>query len=299
MTAAGLAAELEVSVRTVYRDLAALSTAGVPVVTEAGPNGGCYLIDGYHFPLRGLSPDVAEAFLILGVPPVLADLGLPRAHFATRSASGSSPGSEVPLVHLDMPAWFRVADSAEDVPCLQAVARALRDGRELGVTYKDRPRVVLPLGLVNKAGIWYLVASSEGKDGPAVFRVGRMTAARVLPQPAVRPAGFDLVAFWDRWAAAFQASLPRVEVRVRASPAALAAFPEVLGDGAGRALAAAGPPDGRGWREVTLTFEHEVAAGHRLAGFGGEVEVESPPAVRDWLLATAREIVSLYGVNDR
>jgi hypothetical protein len=124
-----------------------------------------------------------------------------------------------------------------------------------------------------------------------------MTAARVLPQPAVRPAGFDLVAFWDRWAAAFQASLPRVEVRVRASPAALAAFPEVFGDGAGRALAAAGPPDGRGWREVTLTFEHEVAAGHRLAGFGGQVEVRSPPAVRDWLLATAREIVSLYGLT--
>jgi predicted DNA-binding transcriptional regulator YafY len=124
-----------------------------------------------------------------------------------------------------------------------------------------------------------------------------MTDARVLPQPAVRPAGFDLVAFWDRWAAAFQASLPRVEVRVRASPAALAAFPEVFGDGAGRALEAAGPPDGRGWREVTLTFEHEAAAGHRLAGFGGQVEVRSPPAVRDWLLATAREIVSLYGLT--
>jgi predicted DNA-binding transcriptional regulator YafY len=300
MTAAGLAAELEVSVRTVYRDLMALSTAGVPVVTEAGPNGGCYLIGGYQFPLRGLSPDAAEAFLILGIPPVLRDLGLPEAHFATRSSTHSSPSpgaSSTPLVHLDMPAWFRVADSAEKVPCLRPAARALRDGRALEVEYKDRPRVVLPLGIVNKSGTWYLVGEVAGKDGPAVFRVGRMTAARVLPQPAVRPAGFDLVAFWERWSAAFEASLPRVEVRLRASPAALAAFPEVFGDGARPALEAAGPPDGGGWRAVTLTFEHEVAAGHRLAGFGGQVEVLSPPAVRDWLLATASEIVNLYGLT--
>jgi len=125
-----------------------------------------------------------------------------------------------------------------------------------------------------------------------------MTAACVLPQPAVRPAGFDLPAFWEQWSAAFEAALPRVEVRVRASPTALAAFPEVFGDGARPLVEAAGLPDDSGWREVTLAFEHEVAAGHRLAGFGGQVEVLSPSAIRDWLLAAAREIVSLYGQGD-
>ena len=78
-TARALAGELGVSVRTVYRDLAALGAAGVPVVTEAGPGGGCRLMDGYRFPLRGLRPDEAEALLILGVPAVLRELGLAGA----------------------------------------------------------------------------------------------------------------------------------------------------------------------------------------------------------------------------
>ena len=291
-TARALAAELGVSVRTVYRDLEALSAAGVPVVTEAGPGGGCRLMDGYRFPLRGLRPDEAEALLILGVPAVLRELGLEgaltAAHRQIRVTAGLTAAA---LVHLDMPRWF---GGQEEVPCLRDLARALRLGRKLAIRYPtpDRePRVVGPLGLVNKAGAWYLVA--EAGD-VRVFRAGRVSAARVLAEPFGRPAGFELAAFWARWSAEFEASRPRLEVRLAASPRALDAFGEVFGPAAAPALEAAGPPGQDGWRVVTLSFEHERAAVHRLAGFGDQVEVLDPPSVRAALLATAHEILGRY-----
>jgi predicted DNA-binding transcriptional regulator YafY len=290
----------------VYRDLAALGAAGVPVVTEAGPGGGCRLMDGYRFPLRGLRPDEAEALLILGVPAVLHELGLAgaltAAHRQIRVTSGLAAGA---LVYLDMPRWF---GGQEEVPCLRDLAQALRLGRKLTIRYlpPDRkPRVVGPLGLVNKAGTWYLVAhcvahSAAGAgDGAGagdirVFRAGRVSAARVLAEPAERPAGFDLAAFWARWSAEFEASRPRLEVRLAASPGALAAFGEVFGAAAAPALEAAEPPGQDGWRVLTLSFEHERAAVHRLAGFGDQVEILDPPSVRAELLATAREILGRY-----
>jgi predicted DNA-binding transcriptional regulator YafY len=129
-TAQALAAELGVSVRTVYRDLAALSAAGVPVITESGPGGGCRLMDGYRFPLRGLRPEEAEALLILGVPAALRELGLEgtltAAHRQIQITAGLAPPT---LVHLDMPRWF--GGQPDEAPCLRELAQALRLGRKL------------------------------------------------------------------------------------------------------------------------------------------------------------------------
>jgi predicted DNA-binding transcriptional regulator YafY len=308
--ASALARDLEVSVRTIYRDLAALSTAGVPVVAESGPGGGCQLLDGYRFPLRGLRPEEAEALLILGVPDVLADLGLDAALAAAQrqvsvSARPANPGpastgpASTGLVHLDMPRWFT---SEEPVPELRTVAQAVRQGRALAFRYRDRDRVAAPLGLVNKAGTWYLVAvasttgtagSVDGADGrgTSVYRVSRIAAARLLDAPAARPPGFSLGAFWAAWSAEFAASRPRITVMVKASPDAFSVFPEVFGDTVLERADAAGPD---GWRRVTLAFEHEHAAVHRLAGFGGSVRVLSPMGVRELLLVTAREIIRRY-----
>lgn len=304
MSARALGAALEVSVRTVYRDIAALNAAGVPIVTESGPNGGCWLLDGYRFPLRGLSADEAAALLLLGVPAAVAELGLAdalaAAHRKVRAGAGAGAGSAAPaLVHLDMPRWFH---TAEPVPHLRALAAAVRDGRQVRLGYRrgsqgaEATREVAPLGLVNKAGVWYLVGLGSGReaDDPAVFRVARVTSAQVLPGAVARPAGFDLAAFWERWSASFADSLPKVEVRVRASAAALAAFPEVFGDPVRRVLDAAGPADAAGWRAVTLTFEHEAAAVYRLVGFGGQIEVLSPATVRARLVTTASELLDRY-----
>jgi len=312
MTARALAGELGVSVRTVYRDLEGLSVSGVPVYCEPGPGGGCQLLDGYRFPLRALRPEEAEALLILGVPGALRELGLDvavtAAHRQIRLTagleriggspqSGREPGAEATLVHLDMPPWFR---SREDVPHLRAVAEAVRRRRQLEFRYRrdgsrgSSAHVVAPLGLVNKAGYWYLVAG--GRPGRiTVFRVSRIDAPRTLAEPAARPSGFELAHFWEDWSQEFAASRPQLKVRLRASAQALAAFGEVLGPAADDALSVASVPDETGWRELTLSFEHELAAAHRLAGFGAEVEVVSPPAVRDHLTAAALGILSRYG----
>jgi len=306
VTAAALARELEVSVRTVYRDLAALSAAGVPVLAESGPGGGCGLLDGYRFPLRGLRPEEAEALLILGVPSALGELGLEgaaaAAHRKIRVTAGQREpdgGGSPALVHLDMPRWFR---GDEQVPHLRTLAEALRRHRRLAIAYQPADsagrsaatRKVGPLGLVNKAGTWYLVATSSG-GRVSVFRAGRIASATILDEPSDRPADFDLALFWDRWSAEFTTSRPRLPVRLRASPQALAAFGEIFGDDARPVLDAAGPPDELGWQAVTLSFEHELAAAYRLAGFGGLVEVLSPPSVRTLLVAAAQGILDRYG----
>jgi len=324
-TARALAAELEVSIRTVYRDLQALAAAGVPVVTCSGPGGGCRLMEGYRFPLRGLRPEEAEALLILGVPSVLHEIGLDRAldaaHRQIRVTAGlaSRPGpqarppgpdgSDAALVHLDMPRWF---GGQEEVPALRDLAHALRFRRRLALRYRpggrhdDEPsqaesRVVEPLGLVNKAGTWYLVASlADTEEFPAVrvFRGGRISRARVLAEPFERPAGFELAAFWQRWSAEFEASRPRLQVTLRASPRALAVFGEIFGQACGPALEAALPPDEHGWQVVRLSFEHERAAAHRLAGFGDQVEVLAPPSVRAVLVTAAQQILRRYDAAD-
>jgi predicted DNA-binding transcriptional regulator YafY len=306
VTAQAIAAELEVSVRTVYRDLEALVAAGVPVLTESGPGGGCRLMEGYRFPLRGLRPDEAEALLILGVPGVLRELGLDRAVDAAQrqirvTAGGLDVGTAA-LVHLDPPRWF---GGQEEVPCLRHLAQALRSRQRLAISYRPQhgsgeaePRVVGPIGLVNKAGLWYLVASPAGSPGFRVFRVARIASARMLAEPFERPDGFDLAAFWRQWSADFEASRPRSPVTLRASPGALTAFGEIFGQAAGPALAAALPPDEHGWRVVTLSFEHERAAAGRLAGFGDQVEVLTPAAVRARLVATARQILRRYDAAD-
>lgn len=290
MTAADLAAELEVSVRTVYRDLEALSSAGVPVWTQSGPGGGCRLVDGYRMPLSALSTDEASALLMLGTSAPLRDLGLePSLIAARRRVTDISGVSDVVTVHVDVPRWF---STVEPVPHLPALARAIRDRCQVDLHYHaKRHERRAPLGLVNKAGTWYAVL--ESARGPYVVRVGQIDSITVRREKIRRPDRFDLVAFWETWSAEFEASRPHFEVTIRASPAAIAEMPGVFGN---RVLSALGTSElaEDGWRTLTLTFEHEAAAVGRLAGFGAEVEVLAPATTRDRLAATAQQIIGVY-----
>ena len=292
MTASALAAELEVSVRTVYRDIEALGVAGVPVFAESGPGGGCELVESFRMPLTSLSAEEATALLTLGIPAPIRELGLApaleSAHDRVRVASGGAV--EPTTVHLDLPRWF---GSAEQVPHLPALAEAIRHRRRIDLVYNDKPhRDLGVLGLVNKTGLWYAVVL--GSREPFVVRVARIqTATDGLGDSFDRPPAFDLAAFWDAWAAAFERSRPVLEVLIRASPAAVGAMPEVFGEDV-RARIEDAPVDEIGWRTLTLTFEHDAAAVARLAGFADAIEIVAPQSVRDRLLETARSIVAMY-----
>jgi len=301
VTAAALADELEVSVRTVYRDLQALANAGVPVFAESGPCGGCQLLPGYRSPLDALTPDEADALLVLGVPRPLRELGLGGLIDSAqqRVSQAAAPRRPRPgpgaLVHLDMPRWFH---PVEDTPHLLALARAVRLARRTEIAYvsganqRSRRHSIEPLGIVNKAGVWYVVAGTA--RGTTVFRVGRIREAVITDVDFIRPSSFGLEAFWSTWSSEFAASRPRLAVQVRAAPQAFRVLPEVLGDGVRPALETAGPPDDEAWRVLELTFEHVNAAAHRLIALGALIEVLSPVEVRDAMVEAAQQVLELY-----
>ena len=301
MTARALADELEVSVRTVYRDLDALGAAGIPVRTGSGPGGGCELMEGFRTPLTGLAADEAAALLALGVPGPLEDLGLAGpAATAHRKVLAALPSalradSSRRRFHIDAPAWFR---AREEVPHLPALVGPLRDDRRLRILYRqprgsERWRRIEPLGLVTKAGLWYLVARS----GPhvTVYRAARIREVQPLDERFVRPADFDLARFWALWTADFEASRPRLPVTVRVGPDVFAALPEVLGDAVRATLESAPAADAEGWRVLTLVFDSEAAALHALAGFGGGAEVLAPDGLRCRVVEHAQRTLRRYG----
>lgn len=304
MTAAALADALEVSERTVYRDLAHLGGAGVPVVGERGEGGGYTLLDGYRTNLTGLTAAEAEALLLTGAAAPMADLGLGALLAATRlKLLAAVPPGMRPVAtraeerfHLDPGGWAHQAPL--DRRHLRAVAGAVWRGRRLLLTYRRGDgrvvrRLLDPLGLVHKTGAWYLVAAHEGNV--RVFRVDRIRAANERNEAARRPDGFDLAAFWVAWEADYAASLPTFEAQVRLGPIGRR-YKGALGAVAPRAASEEEPePDGEGWVRQTLTFDDRRSAVAALLALAPDVEVIEPVALREELAAAARRLVERNG----
>jgi predicted DNA-binding transcriptional regulator YafY len=299
-TAAELAEALAVSERTVYRDIAALEAAGVPLWTEQGRAGGIRLMDGWRTRLDGLTGKEAAAIFAVGVPEVLAELGLGSALTGARAKVAATLPAGLreyaarisDRFHLDAPAWFHRPEEAAQ---LATVASAVADTRRLEVRYgrADRTvdRVLEPLGLVVKAGVWYLVARPVPGEDPRTYRVARIAAAEVT-DPFERPA-FDLASWWSQTSARFERSLLRDRVRLRLSPRARRMLPAVTDpEAAADALAAAGPPDAEDWREVSLDVESERVALTQLTALGIGVEVLSPESLRTALAEVGETIAA-------
>ncbi|MFD7416178.1 helix-turn-helix transcriptional regulator [Kitasatospora purpeofusca] len=308
MTGAELAAELEVSERTVQRDVLALAEAGVPVYSDRGRAGGYRLLDGYRTRLTGLDRAEAEVLLLAGLPGPLQDMGLADPALAARlkvtGELGGAPAAGARRFHLDAPGWFR---DAPVPPLLAEVARAVWGGRVLRARYRRRPeadpveRVLRPSGLVLKAGTWYLVARPDEQDSThRVYRVDRLVAAAPSEHsfvPDRTDEEFDLAAFWEARAAGFARSLLRETVTLRLGPPGLALLPRLLEPLAAReALASAGEPDGQGRVTVRLPVESLDVGYEEVLRLGPEAEVLEPPALRQRFAEAAARAAALYGV---
>jgi predicted DNA-binding transcriptional regulator YafY len=288
LTAAEIAGRLEVSIRTVHRDVESLAAAGVPVEAVRGPAGGYRLAGGYRTRLTGLTGDEAEALFAAGIPGPAAELGLGGELAAARLKVLAALPSELQeratrasrLFHLDTRRWFRAEDR---VPHLPALGAAVWRGCRVRLRYREGRRVVQrtvdPLGLVLKGGAWYLVARRSA--GMRVYRVSRVASVRPLADSFERPPEFELAAFWDEWSRTFEESRPRIEVTVRVDDEIRRFLPgEPRVDDEGRAVVA---------------FEHLGDAYRELLRFGSQVEVLEPPELRERIAHTGREVAALYG----
>jgi predicted DNA-binding transcriptional regulator YafY len=285
LTAVGLAERLGVSERTVQRDAHALALSGVPIVSVRGAAGGYRLERGYRTRLTGLDAAEAEA---LFVGPA-AELGLGRELAAARlKLLASLPpelqeraGRAAGLFHVDMRGWFREEDR---VPHLPEIAGALWRGRRLDVRYREGGTVVSrrldPLGLVLKAGVWYLLA--QRRDEERVYRVSRIVSARERAEDSQRPPDFDLAAAWDVRSQAFERSRNPIEVTVRVDRSQV------------RYLRGARVVEPGERPTAIVQFDGLDHALHVLLAYGARAEVLSPPALRERIAASAAEMLALY-----
>ncbi|KOG31794.1 helix-turn-helix transcriptional regulator [Streptomyces resistomycificus] len=295
-----LAERLEVSVRTVYRDVEALSAAGVPVWTERGRSGGVRLLPGYRTDVTGLTNDEARALFVLAAEGTHDALGLGEAiRSALRKVMAALPAphrgeaertSERVLV--DPVRWMHGIETASDAHLAELQHAAFTD-RRLRLTYRSgdarepRGHTVDPYGLVSKAGVWYLVADRDGE--PRLFRADRVLAAAVTDEPVHRRPGQNLATVWALLRERFESLPDGLRVHCRVHREQLELFQRLF---ASQLVAPPHPTDG-GWARAELAFR-ELPDVRGLLSLGATVEVLDPPEARAELAAVVAELATLY-----
>lgn len=299
MTARDLAHRLEVSERTIHRDMEALSGAGIPVYAERGTGGGWELLAEYRTDLTGLSEPEIHALFAARPVNLLADLGLDQAVQAalikllaalpSTARRGATQAQQ--SIHVDVQGWQPHSEPVAQLPQLQA---ALAQERKLWLTYQRNDetvveRLVDPLGLVANRNVWYLIAAVDRE--PRTYRVTRIHAATVIDEPAVRPADFDLAAYWEQAKIEFKAGLPTYYATIRVMPALV----ERLAWGGRYArVERIDPPDASGWQAVVMRFQYEADAVEAILSYGTQVEAVDPPDLRDKVIALAERVIAFY-----
>lgn len=306
MSARELADELGVSIRTVYRDMSSLQTAGIPIYADTGRAGGYRLLDGYRTRLTGLTTEEAQALFLTGVPKATDDLGLGAVVAgAERKLEAALPPelreraeSVRARFHLDAPGWY---DDGEATPHLSAVASAVWQQRRVAVLYSrwKEPtvvrRVLEPLGIVLKAGRWYLVARTDADTPPRTYRVGQILEAEVTADSFERPVTFDLAAHWQASLVGFRERLQQGEAVIRLSPRARDRAADAYPANVMKAITrTASPPDEHGWVTATVPIESLTHAASEFLKLGHDVEVLAPTELRERLAATSRRLAEMY-----
>jgi predicted DNA-binding transcriptional regulator YafY len=299
MTASELAERLEVSTRTILRDMEALSMAGIPVVAARGLGGGWSLMEEYRTNLTGLNAAEAQALFLNPPLRLLQDLGLSKASEAAFiKALAALPGMARrsaeyirQRIYIDSAGWHR---SEENIAFLPVLQDAIWQECRLRLSYQRGEgevveRWVDPLGLVAKGSVWYLVAGVDGE--PRTYRVSRILDAQVGDEPCVRPENFNLAAYWEQSTRDFVASLPSYRVTARINPAILPLFRALVRF---TRIEEIHPPDEDGWQKLLIRFDIEEEACLYTLGFGAQIEVLEPPELREKIVRMAHEVLELY-----
>jgi len=303
MSSRQLAELLEVSERTIVRDIEALSAAGIPVYAERGSRGGWVLADSYRTNLTGMRPEEIVSLLLANHNELLKDLGIQgdfQAAYQKLLAAAPAPiRQDAELIrerlHIDGAGWHA---SEEAFPWLSAVQEAVWAQRKLRIRYRKEEgiteRIIHPLGLVAKRNVWYVAAEQEPDGELRTFRISRLEEASLLDETFMRPEGFDLAAYWEQSTARFKSELPRYVARVRTTEAGLdrlrkERFIKVLqvenSDNQGQILA-----------EVDLqTLDWACGVILRI---GRDAEVLEPQELRERMISEAQAILALYGPLD-
>jgi len=301
MSARELAQKLEVSERTLYRDVDQLAAAGVPIVAERGRSGGFRLIEGWKTTLTGFTAVEAQAVFMSGLSGPAQQLGIGQhmvdAQLKLVNALPVQQRHDAQRIHsrfhLDAVDWYR---EGEAVPHLATVAAALWQDRQLSIDYESwqraGQRTVNPLGLVLKAGSWYLVAARDSK--PLTYRIANIHAAQLLTTAAIRPSKFDLAAYWAESLRRFESELYTSRAVVRATALGLKRLGQ-LSAAVARALAKVDSPR-RGTVQVAIPIESIEHATQQLLSLAPEVEVVEPKELRTAILRRLREIGRCYGL---
>ena len=306
MSGFALARALEVSVRTVYRDIDSLSAAGVPVYGDRGRSGGYQLREGWRTQLTGLTTGEARALLMTGLPGPAKALGLGEAaasaHLKLLAALPAEWRGDAERVgarfHLDPVDWFRGPAPADH---LRVVAQGVWSEHRLRMRYESwtavSDRVVDPLGLVLKGGAWYLVARHRRE--PRTYRVAAIDRAELLDETFARPPKFDLAAFWSESTRRFEEGVYRDVATLRVSPLGLERLGTFSPFVAQAAQRTAGKADANGWRDVTVPIESVEHASREMLRLGAEAVVLQPAALRESLCATAQTMLARYAALAR
>jgi len=300
MTAHELADELEVSQRTIYRDLDALSAAGIPVYTESGPGGGCELMEGYRTTLTGLSHGELQALLSLSIPSPLVQLGLGGdlksallKVAAVLSGFGRDPADSLQHVHID----WGPPGAAASVPFLDTLHEATHKCQQLRLSYRlpfgfTAEHLLEPYGLVFHGGQWFVVGNARSQL--RVLGVERIIALERVDREFERPRAFRLDEFWHDWRQATEGLNRPYVVTVRVSPKLLPRLPALFGERGEGALREVPTRDGEGWTRLRLEFRSLSEARSRLLALGGAVEVLEPRALRNSVADFALQAANRY-----
>jgi predicted DNA-binding transcriptional regulator YafY len=300
MTSRDLASQLEVSERTIHRDMEALSGAGIPVTAARGLGGGWSLLGDYRTSLTGLTETEMQTLFLTTPGKLLADLKLEKAaHGALLKLLASVPSTlrksaerARERIHVDVAGWSR---REEAVPFLPVLQEAIWLERKLSIAYERGEgcdpvqRLIDPFGLVAKGSVWYLVGSVDG--ALRTYRVSRISRAEVLSEQAAIPDDFNLAAYWEKSASSFKAKAPNYVATFWAAPEIVPRLPF-----AGRFARVAETEEfnDRGWRKVSIGFDVEEMACEYAVSFGPSLEVIEPLTLRDKVLAMTRATLEFY-----